>query len=302
VSRATVVITTKNRKDELREALPLVLAQTEPVEVLVIDDGSEDGTAEMVRSEFPGVRLERSPRSLGLIAQRTRAAGLASSPILVSVDDDARLVSPRTVEQTLEDFDDHRIGAVAIPFVDARTTTTVRQVAPERTGRWVVSSYIGTAHAVRRELFLALGGYRSELVQMGEEPEFCLRMLDAGYVTRLGRADKIHHLESPKRDVPRIVELGRRNDLLHAFWNVPMPYLAVRVAKVTLHSLWFAVAWRQPRAVARGLARGFRAAARTLRTRRPVARTTYRLDHDIRKRGPLQLHAVAPRLSRNTLA
>jgi glycosyltransferase involved in cell wall biosynthesis len=294
--RATVVITTKNRKEDLREALPLVLAQTERVEVLVIDDGSDDGTADMVRSDFPEVRFERSDRSLGLIAQRTRAASLASAPILVSLDDDARLISPRTVEQTLGDFDDERIGAVAIPFVDVRTTTTVRQIPPDREGQWVASSYIGTAHAVRRDVFLQIGGYREELVQMGEEPEFCLRLLDAGYATRLGRADKLHHLESPKRNVPRIVALGRRNDLLHAFWNVPLPYLPVRLAKVTLHSLWFAVAWRQPRAVLRGVARGYREGLGALRSRRPVARTTYRLDHDIRKRGPLPLEQIRSRL------
>ena len=294
--RATVVITTKDRREELREALPLVLAQTEPVEVLVIDDGSADGTAEMVERDFPAVRLERSPQSLGLIAQRTRAAGLASSPIVVSIDDDARLVSPHTVEQTLLDFDDDRIGAVAIPFVDVRSTRIVRQVPPDRDDRWITSSYIGTAHAVRRELFLQLGGYRQELVQMGEEPEFCLRMLDAGYATRLGRADQIHHLESPKRNVPRIVELGRRNDLLHAFWNVPMPFLIVRLAKVTLHSLWFALAWRQPAAVLRGLRRGFAEGLAGRRRTSPVARSTYRLDHDIRKHGPLPLSEVRPRL------
>jgi glycosyltransferase involved in cell wall biosynthesis len=295
-ARATVVITTKNRKEDLREALRLVLAQTEGVEVLVLDDGSDDGSSEMVRTQFPQVRLERSESSLGLIAQRTRGAALASAPILISIDDDARLVSPHTVAQTLDDFDHARIGAVAIPFVDVRSTTTVRQVAPRADGRWVVSSYIGTAHAVRRDVFLALGGYRAELVQMGEEPEFCLRMLDAGYVTRLGRADKLHHLESPKRNVPRIVALGRRNDLLHAFWNVPMPYLAVRLAKVTLHSLWFAIAWRQPRAVLRGLARGYREGVAAMGARRPVARSTYRLDHDIRKRGPLPLEHAEPRL------
>jgi glycosyltransferase involved in cell wall biosynthesis len=293
--RATVVITTKDRREELREALPLVLAQTEPVEVLVIDDGSSDGSADLVRRDFPQVRLERSERSLGLIAQRSRAAALASAPIVVSIDDDARLVSPRTVEQTVSDFDHPRIGAVAIPFVDVRTTTTVRQVAPDAEGRWVAPSFIGTAHAVRRDVFLALGGYRDELVQMAEEPDFCLRLLDAGYVTRLGRADKLHHLESPKRDNPRIVALGRRNDLLHAFWNVPMPYFPVRLAKVTLHSLWFAAAWRQPRAVLRGLASGYRGGLRR-RERRPVSRATYRLDHDLRKRGPLRLEEVEGRL------
>jgi glycosyltransferase involved in cell wall biosynthesis len=294
--RATVVITTKDRREELREALALVLAQTEPVDVLVIDDGSTDGSTEMVQTEFHQVRVERSERSLGLIAQRTRAAGLASTPIVISIDDDARLVSKRTVEQTLADFDDDRIGAVAIPFLDVRATTNARQEAPDQERCWVTSSYIGTAHAIRRDVFLALGGYRDELHQMGEEPEICLRLLDAGYVTRLGRGDKLHHLESPKRNVPRIVALGRRNDVLHAFWNVPLPYLPVRLAKVTLHSLWFAIAWRQPRAVLRGLARGYRDGLTSLRTRSPVSRATYRLDHDLRKRGPLPLEQVEGRL------
>jgi glycosyltransferase involved in cell wall biosynthesis len=296
VPRATVVITSKDRKEELRAALPLVLAQTEPVEVLVIDDGSSDGSSDMVRRHFPQVRLERSESSLGLIAQRTRAATLAKAPILISMDDDARLVSPYTVAQTLADFDHERIGAVAIPFIDVRTTTMVRQVAPTREGRWIVSSFIGTAHAIRRDVFLELGGYRAELVQMGEEPELCLRLLDAGYVTRLGRADKLQHLESPKRNVARLVSLSRRNDLLHAFWNVPMPYLPVRLAKVTLHSLWFAAAWSQPRAVLRGLARGYREGLTVIASRRPVARSTYRLDHDLRKRGPMPLELVEPRL------
>jgi glycosyltransferase involved in cell wall biosynthesis len=290
--RATVVITTKDRREDLREALVLVLAQTEPIEVLVIDDGSSDDTAAMVVEEFSEVRLERSEQSLGLITQRNRGAALASAPVVFSIDDDARLVSPLTVEQTLDDFDHPRIGAVAIPFVDVRRTTTVRQVAPDAQGRWIAPSFIGTAHAIRRRLFLELGGYRDELVQMGEEPEFCLRLLNAGYVTRLGRADKLHHLESPKRDTPRIVALGRRNDLLHAFWNVPLPYLPGRLAKVTVHSVWFAAVWRQPRAVFRGLAAGYREGFGEWRDRQPVSRSTYKLDHDLRKRGPVLLEEI----------
>jgi glycosyltransferase involved in cell wall biosynthesis len=294
--QAAVVITTKDRRDELRQALRSVIAQTAEVEVLVIDDGSADGTSEMVRSEFPQIRLERSERSLGLIAQRTRAASLVSAPIVISIDDDARLVSPQTIEQTLADFDHPGIGAVAIPFLDLRTDAQVRQAAPDREDRWVTSSYIGTAHAVRRELFVALGGYRGDLRQMAEEPDFCLRLLDAGYVTRLGRADLLHHVESSRRDTARLVALGRRNDLLHGFRNVPLPYLPVRLAKVTLHSLWFALAWRRPRAVLRGLGRGYIEGMKGLSRRSPVSRAAYRLDHEIRKRGPLRLSEIENRL------
>ena len=291
---ATVVIVTKDRREELREMLPTALAQD--AEVLVVDDGSGDGTSEMVRSEFPAARLHRSDTSLGLIEQRTRAASLATGRVLFSIDDDARFPSPETVAQTLADFDHPRIGAVAIPFLDVRTTTIERQVPPDRDGRWVTSSYIGTAHAVRRDVFLGLGGYRGGLLQMAEEPDLCLRMLDAGYVTRLGRANRIEHFESPKRDLARITELGRRNDILHGWHNVPMPYLAARWAKVTLHSLAMAWQWRRPVPVARGLAAGYAAALRNRSGRTPVARATYRVDHDIRKRGPLRLEDVEPRL------
>jgi glycosyltransferase involved in cell wall biosynthesis len=296
---ATIVITTKDRRDELRELLPTALGQTADVEVLVIDDGSTDGTSEMVRAEFPDVRIERSERSLGYIVQRTRGAQLASAAVVVSVDDDARLPSPRTVEQTLADFDHPRIGAVAIPFVDVRPTTGTnirRQEAPDRVERWVTPSYVGTAHAVRRDLFLGVGGYRALLHHMTEEPDLCLRLLDAGYVTRLGRADHIHHFESPARNFARYVYYGRRGDVLHGWHNVPTRYLPIRWAKVVVHSAVLAREWHEPRAAAMGLRDGFLDAARHRGDRSPVAPSTYRLDHDLRKRGPLRLEEIEGRL------
>src|SRR5437667_10630570 len=86
---ASVVITTKNRRDELFDAVSSAISQSVPVEVLVIDDGSTDGTAEMVRTQFPSVRLEQSKMSLGYIVQRNRAAQLASGRFVFSIDDDA---------------------------------------------------------------------------------------------------------------------------------------------------------------------------------------------------------------------
>src|SRR3954453_4896293 len=156
---ASVVITSRNRKDHLREAVASALAQDADVEVLVVDDGSTDGSGEMVQAEFPQARLIRHDESAGLIVRRTEAAQAATGDIVVSIDDDARLVSEHTVSQTLADFDHERIGAVAMPFVDVRQSPAPRQTPPDATGRWVTSSYIGTAHAVRRDVFLALGGY-----------------------------------------------------------------------------------------------------------------------------------------------
>jgi glycosyltransferase involved in cell wall biosynthesis len=293
---ATVAVTTRNRRDELRILLESAAAQSCSPELLVIDDGSTDGTAEMVAAEFPAARVDRTERSLGLIEQRNRAARLAGGDVIVSIDDDARFPSPSTVEQSLRDFDHPRIGAVAIPFVDIRTSTSVRQEPPDREGRWITSSYIGTAHALRRDVFLAVGGYRGGLAQMVEEPDYCLRMLDAGFVTRLGRGERIVHEESAKRDQRRITALGRRNDLLHGWHNVPMPYLLARLAKITAYSAVYPDARRHPGAVLSGLAAGYSDMWRLRHARDPVRRATYRLDHDLRKRGPLRLEEIEHRL------
>ena len=298
MSRATVVITTKDRRDDLREALRGCLAQSADVDVLVVDDGSTDGTAAMVEQEFPGVRLHRSEVPRGLIAQRTASASMTETPVIVSIDDDARLVSPDTIEQTLADFDHPRIGAVAIPYVDVLRGGTRRQVAPDDEGRWVTDTYIGTAHAVRRELFVRLGGYRTSFVHMAEEPELCLRMLAAGFVVRLGRADALHHLETHRgRMLERNVRLVVRNQLLDAWLNTPARYLPGRAGRILARSAADGVRWRHPAAAGRGAWEALREAARGPDSRSPVSREAWRLLVEIRRRGPLRLEDVETELA-----
>jgi glycosyltransferase involved in cell wall biosynthesis len=291
-----VVITTRNRKEELRAAIRSALAQTVPVEVLVIDDGSDDGTADLVRREFPAVRLVREERARGYIARRNQAAGLASAPVLVSIDDDAIFSSPSVVGQTLRDFDHPRVGAVGIPFVNVRQGRVVQQRAPGDEAVYVTDSYIGTAHALRRELFVQLGGYREHLVHQGEEGDFCLRLLQAGYLVRLGRAEPIHHFESPRRDFRRMDYYGRRNDVLFAWHNVPLPYLPVHLAATTLNGLRTALRARRLRHQLWGLAAGYLSCL-AWGGRRPVGRAAYRLSRRLKKAGPLPLAEIEPLLA-----
>jgi hypothetical protein len=56
---ASLVITTRNRRDDLRTVLRSAVQQAGLPEIIVIDDGSNDGTAEMVRVEFPSVIVHR---------------------------------------------------------------------------------------------------------------------------------------------------------------------------------------------------------------------------------------------------
>jgi len=294
---ATIVVTTKDRCDDLRTALHSALAQTADAEVLVIDDGSTDGTAAMVAQEFPTVRLHREDRPAGPIIRRNQAAQLARGQIVVSLDDDAHFPSRRTVEQTLADFDHPRIGAVAIPFVDTRKGPELRQRAPDDSRRYLTSTFIGTACALRLDVFRAVGGYRTSLVpRQAEEPDLCLRMLDAGFVTRLGRAEPLVHDESPKRDLGHVYFHAFRNDMLHGWNNVPMPYLPVRLVKATILSTAIAVRTGHLGPLIRGTSAGHATGLRAIRRRNPVQRSTYRVDHLIRRRRPVVLEDVEHRL------
>jgi GT2 family glycosyltransferase len=276
--KATVVITTKNRKDDLRRAVISALNQDGSPQVLVMDDASTDGTCEMMRSEFPQVRVigEGAVKSTGYIVQRNRAAKLATTPIIFSLDDDAEYSTPNIVRKIVEGFNDDRIGAIAIPFMNVRDKSHAMPTPPNADAIYLAESFVGTAYAVRRELFNRLGGYREFFFHQGEEEDFSIRMLDAGFVVRLGSSDPIHHFESENRDNTRINLYGRRNNILFTWCNVPLPFFLAHLPATTVNG--FRIGLRQGKlgVHVRGLAMGFAGIVRHFRQRKPVRGITYR--------------------------
>jgi GT2 family glycosyltransferase len=294
-----VLVTTRDRRDELRRTLASAFGQRAVSEVLVVDDGSTDGTAEMVEREFPGVRLIRSGEARGYIAQRNRGVRLATAPVVVIVDDDAVFSTPATVEQTLADFDHPCVGAVAIPHLDVGVRGGARPRRAAAGDALVTSEFVGTAVALRRDAFLEVGGFRESFFHQGEERDFCLRLLATGRVVRVGRADPIHHHPSPVRDVHRMDLYGRRNTILCAFWNEPFPAVVARMAEMTAQGLVSGLTVRRPLAAVHGLGLGYRTCWRERRQRRPVPRDVGRLFRRLWKAGPLPLQTVEPLLPAN---
>ncbi len=293
--QASVLIVTKNRKEELCVALRSVLEQTVQSEVVVMDDGSTDGTSERVRAEFPNVTLHSFVESKGCIVRRNEGARLVRGEILISIDDDAAFSTPRTVEQTLAEFDCESIAAVAIPFIDVHKSPRLMQKAPDTRLLYITDTFIGTAHAFRRDVFLSLGGYREDLFHQGEESDFCIRLLQMGRVVRLGNADPIHHFESPKRDFQRMDFYGPRNSVLFAWQNVPFSWLFVHMLATTLRCLFYTLKPDRFKVRLSGIIDGFRGCFRM--PREPVSLNTYRLNRQLRKNGPLRFDSVQSRIS-----
>ncbi|MGD9690228.1 MAG: glycosyltransferase [Phycisphaerales bacterium] len=294
--RASVVLATRNRKDELRRALNSCLAQSVPVEIVVRDDGSTDGTDAMMRAEFPMVNYARSAESRGSIPSRNEAVAAATGEIIFSIDDDAAFVSARSVEQTLGDFDHPRVGIVALPFIDVLKGDVIEQAAPEPTGVHVLDTYRGCAAAWRREAFLSVGGYTPILRHMAEEPDLSLRLLDRGYVVRAGRADPVHHFESPNRNWDKIWRQIARNGVLQGWMTAPWWMVLPHLLGTVLSSVRTGVRVGKPGVLLGGTLAGLGACVRSGAGRQPVSAKAYFLCRWLRRHKPARLEELEPRL------
>jgi len=306
--RATVAITTHNRKDELPAAVDSCLAQSlgEELQVVVVDDGSKDGTTDMLKERYghlPNVVLDAMQPGIGLIAERNRFPELCEGPILFSMDDDAVFQSAHTVEQTLAEFDHSEygdwIGAIAIPYIDVKIEPdAVRQAPLCAEGVYAAEQYRGTAHAIRKDLFVELGRYRGQLWRQGEENDYCIRLYDAGYAVVLGRADPIHHMESPKRSKPAIYTFTARNNMWFAWHNVPAPQVFTHLAGTAALNMLDGVKTPSrfvPRAA--GVLQGLSGIMGSQRGERaPVSSEAYMLSRHLRANGPVLLESIIDEL------
>ena len=113
----SVVIITWNRRREIEKALDSVFAQTcaDRLEVVVIDNASQDDTVRWLREEYPHpVRLFRYERNMGCSISRNAGIRLARAPYVCFLDSDAAFLSRDAIERCVEYLRQHPgIRAVA---------------------------------------------------------------------------------------------------------------------------------------------------------------------------------------------
>src|SRR4051794_19397133 len=86
----SVLIVNWNRQDYIKETLSQLRKQPYPgMEILVVDNGSTDGTQDMITSEFPEVRLLRLEKNVGQCTGLNIGLENARAEIVISLDNDA---------------------------------------------------------------------------------------------------------------------------------------------------------------------------------------------------------------------
>lgn len=290
--QASVIITTKDRKPDLAKAVESSLRQKGSLEVIIIDDGSTDGTAEFVRQKYPSVRLIHHERSLGYVLRRNQAAEKAQADIIFSIDDDAEFSNENIVMDILRDFDVPEIAAVAIPFVNVNRRNDCEQQLSDSDSCWITNGFIGTAYAIRANVFRDVGGFRDVFIHQEEEGDLCIRLLQKGYFVRMGRSAPICHFESPQRSLERINMYSQRNLILFTWFNVPLPEILLHLPITIFNGLLWGLKRRSFLSRIKGTFAGFQEIIAHFSKRTPVSRETYWLYRRLKKRGPIDLRTL----------
>lgn len=182
--RASVVIPAFNAQNSLARCLAALQAQTlapDEYEIIVVNDGSTDATAQLVAS-FHTARYLAIPRA-GAAAARNRGASIARSPILLFTDADCQ-AQPDWIEKMLGAFEDSTVvGAKGVYHTRqrewvARFVQLEYSEKYERMRRARTIDFVDTySAAYRREIFLENHGFDESFPTASvEDQEFSFRL------------------------------------------------------------------------------------------------------------------------------
>ncbi|WAJ34511.1 bifunctional polysaccharide deacetylase/glycosyltransferase family 2 protein [Arthrobacter sp. FX8] len=112
IEPVTVIVPAYNESAGIEAAVRSILASTHPVEVIVVDDGSTDGTADIVEAlGLPGVTVIRKENG-GKPSALNAGIQAAGHDLVVMVDGDT-VFEPDTVRALIQPFADPRVGAIS---------------------------------------------------------------------------------------------------------------------------------------------------------------------------------------------
>lgn len=210
-STLSVLVVSWNNREFIGRALESLPADAE---VIVIDNGSTDGSPEEAARIRPDARIERLDRNLGFAAATNIGAAHATGQYLLLLDADAE-ATPRAIERLIAHLEAHPAAGAATgrllsmteePQPDAiKRLPTLTSVAADlllvsrlwptnpvtrraaagdldRSATADVEHASATCLMVRREAFERIGGFDPEFAPAWfEDVDFCRRLKDAGY-------------------------------------------------------------------------------------------------------------------------
>ncbi len=227
----TVFVLNWNRRDDLLEALKSVRKQTyQPIEMLVVDNGSTDGSAEAVEREFPEARVVRLDKNYGCPGGRNRGIVQARGEFIFFLDNDGLLheqaveIAYKTISQ------DNRIAIVSAKTIYYKTGEDRflfghgKDMVNEH---FYTASFSGGASLHRASIYKEIGVYPDNYMYGGEETNMAMRLIDRGYLIFYEPQVIMYHKMLDSARDRRREFLSRCSNALATAWELYPVELAV---------------------------------------------------------------------------
>jgi GT2 family glycosyltransferase len=247
-----VVVATRDRREALLGSLGRLTALPGPPPVVVVDNGSSDGTPAAVRAAFPRVEVIEAGANLGTGARNLGVDAL-DTPVVAFADDDSWWAADALGRLAAAFAAGPRLGLVAARVLvgpDERLDPTCEAMRasplpadPELPGPRVLG-FVACGSAVRRDAFLAVGGFEQRLGLMGEEELLALDLAAAGW--ELCYLDDVvaHHHPLTSHDRSGRRALQERNRLWSLWLRRPLRVAVGETGRVLARAPGDAVARR----------------------------------------------------------
>ena len=244
----SVVIPNWNGKKFLAGCLDSLLTQTyEPIEVVIVDNGSKDGSVEYLQENYPQVKLVTFPVNTGF-SPAVNAGIKASTGEMVALLNNDTVVDPNWMAELIKAMQEHpEAGSAGCKMLAYDDHTLLdgagdgyrRGGLPGRighkerdTGRFDRKRYLlgacGGAALYRRELFDAIGLFDEDYFAYLEDVDLGLRAQAAGFKCIYVPTSIVYHLgcgTTGSGYSPLVVRLSARNNWNTIVKNIPMPLL-----------------------------------------------------------------------------
>jgi len=196
----SVVMLSWNRLGDVKESLTKLMEQEyQPLEIIVVDNASSDGTAEMVTMLFPEVTLIQMEKNVGIAAYNVGFEKASGEYILI-LDDDSFPAKNAINRMVTKFLADDRLGIVAF---DVRNYEAYDQVSEETgySGSAQPDSYLmsfnGAGAGIRKAVFQKVGYYPEEFFLYQNELDVALKVHDSGYSVHFFPDVVAYHKYSP---------------------------------------------------------------------------------------------------------
>lgn len=229
----SVVIVNWNRKDDLRECLASVRNQNyKNIEIIVVDNCSTDGSIEMVRKEFPEVKLIIMPdSSYGACECYNIGFANARGKYIVILDNDV-VLDRNWIRYAVDKLERNKVvGILASKILNYYTGEISNWHHPldQKLAdiEFETTIFIGCAAIIRKEIIDKVGGYPKEYFIYANEQDLATRVLDLGYKIIYYPRLIAYHKVPPKyisRETKRKFFYTLRNDIWYYWKYFPIKY------------------------------------------------------------------------------